>query len=684
MRNSEDINNNSVEYMMNSEYNSEEYIKLNIKRQEKKYSWSTVFAWLYLHTIGEILPKEWNRWAEDILNPYEVTSSKGSEEPQDTKQTLVTEEESQDLKPKAELQRLEKEKEALAYTLAEQEKILNQLTKELEKSKEDLQSSKKEREELSSKHDELSKQLIEIKDELTLKEIEFKALQDASDETAKEYDQEKLRLSEQINKLESQSAMLTEELSTVKNQAEEMKTILSEKEIEWQKILKDKDQITKELDNAKKGSREVIELMKKKLEKAKKDEKKEKLRKRIAELEQQLQDQKNQLDRQIAELTNAEVDSETCNEELKKKVNELQNKNTQLENSQKEAKEDLKQWKGQVEELNSQLKEKIAELINAKTELKNKEEALVNKNQVLEQQLQDQKNQLDRQIAKLTNAKTESDARNEELKKKVNELQNQKTLLENAQKQAKENLKQVTEASKKTINQLKVSNKVEEDINAKIEKLGNDIQKLENKLRSVNTSNAGLTEENSNLKGTLVNLQSENDALKKELAQREEQLNKADIISITSVQTNTSRSSTNSKKSNNPLIFLVDGLKGRHDFKGEMSNLNNKIKKNFPEFAQQHFCHQVAELFFHKLKEHSQDSKTFSCESIVIEKGTSILTKARANDKKVKDFCNNHAPRIANAIWEKLVKHGIIEPGTSMTNTNLSRRTSIASQQSVR
>ncbi len=48
--------------------------EINIKRKEKKYSWSTVFAWLYLKTIGRILPKRWNRWAENILY-YDKTTA---------------------------------------------------------------------------------------------------------------------------------------------------------------------------------------------------------------------------------------------------------------------------------------------------------------------------------------------------------------------------------------------------------------------------------------------------------------------------------------------------------------------------------------------------------------------------------------------------------------------------------
>ncbi|HCE59596.1 MAG TPA: hypothetical protein DEQ74_02070, partial [Wolbachia sp.] len=49
--------------------------KIGSEKKEKKLSWSIVFAWLYLHTFGKILPKKWNKWAENIVEPYEVTNS---------------------------------------------------------------------------------------------------------------------------------------------------------------------------------------------------------------------------------------------------------------------------------------------------------------------------------------------------------------------------------------------------------------------------------------------------------------------------------------------------------------------------------------------------------------------------------------------------------------------------------
>ncbi|KAB2977672.1 MULTISPECIES: hypothetical protein [unclassified Wolbachia] len=46
--------------------------EINVKQ---KYSWSTVFAWLYLKTVGRILPKKWNKWAENILYYDKATGS---------------------------------------------------------------------------------------------------------------------------------------------------------------------------------------------------------------------------------------------------------------------------------------------------------------------------------------------------------------------------------------------------------------------------------------------------------------------------------------------------------------------------------------------------------------------------------------------------------------------------------
>ncbi len=65
--------------------------EINVKQ---KYSWSTVFAWLFLKTIGRILPKKWNKWAENILY-YNTTT--GSDE---THSDKTTDESAQiDLKP---------------------------------------------------------------------------------------------------------------------------------------------------------------------------------------------------------------------------------------------------------------------------------------------------------------------------------------------------------------------------------------------------------------------------------------------------------------------------------------------------------------------------------------------------------------------------------------------------------
>ncbi|MDM8334967.1 hypothetical protein [Wolbachia pipientis] len=51
--------------------------KNDVKKEERKYSWFTVFAWLYLKTIGRMLLKRWNKWAENILYYYKVTRNSG-------------------------------------------------------------------------------------------------------------------------------------------------------------------------------------------------------------------------------------------------------------------------------------------------------------------------------------------------------------------------------------------------------------------------------------------------------------------------------------------------------------------------------------------------------------------------------------------------------------------------------
>ncbi|WP_265025042.1 hypothetical protein [Wolbachia endosymbiont (group B) of Pammene fasciana] len=48
--------------------NANNKVNYEPKQKEKKYSLSTVLAWLYLKTIGRMLPEKWNQWAKSILH----------------------------------------------------------------------------------------------------------------------------------------------------------------------------------------------------------------------------------------------------------------------------------------------------------------------------------------------------------------------------------------------------------------------------------------------------------------------------------------------------------------------------------------------------------------------------------------------------------------------------------------
>ncbi|MGL9719128.1 MAG: hypothetical protein ACR5K9_11265 [Wolbachia sp.] len=83
--------------------------EIDVKKEERKHSWSTVFAWLYLKTIGRILPKRWNRWAENILY-YDKTTA-NNEVQTDAFKTL-DESVQVDLKPEV----VEKESQSVAIS----------------------------------------------------------------------------------------------------------------------------------------------------------------------------------------------------------------------------------------------------------------------------------------------------------------------------------------------------------------------------------------------------------------------------------------------------------------------------------------------------------------------------------------------------------------------------------------
>lgn len=63
--------------------------KIGNEKNEKKLSWSIVFAWLYLNTFGKILPKKWNKWAKNIVEPYEVINSNDVTEPGGDKDVIL-------------------------------------------------------------------------------------------------------------------------------------------------------------------------------------------------------------------------------------------------------------------------------------------------------------------------------------------------------------------------------------------------------------------------------------------------------------------------------------------------------------------------------------------------------------------------------------------------------------------
>ncbi|WP_353273253.1 hypothetical protein [Wolbachia endosymbiont (group A) of Nomada ferruginata] len=135
---------------------------------KQKYSWSTVFAWLYLKTIGRILPKKWNKWAENILYCDKTTESNEIR----TDDLKTTDESAQiDLKPEVAV------KESQSEVMSEDEGIQTEVSDEF--IDEDYDSM----EEVSTEEDEeLQKQLEDVSQELELERSQNVLLKEENEE----------------------------------------------------------------------------------------------------------------------------------------------------------------------------------------------------------------------------------------------------------------------------------------------------------------------------------------------------------------------------------------------------------------------------------------------------------------------------------------------------------------------
>ncbi|WP_264683332.1 MULTISPECIES: coiled-coil domain-containing protein [unclassified Wolbachia] len=219
----------------------------SIKRKEKKYSLSTVLAWLYLKTIGRILPGRWNQWAENILYYNKIIADNGvqiddllnsNREKELTEQVKSLEEEKINETVKKENKSLRAQNTELESEVSklkkESDTQIKQLESQLEEKQAELEQAKKKNTEVEHLTRELESTQQQLEQEKTnLNTIEKK----------------KQDLESEINELKEQAKGKDAEVENLKQQLEKEKTNLNtiekeKKELEGEvKELKEKLQI---------------------------------------------------------------------------------------------------------------------------------------------------------------------------------------------------------------------------------------------------------------------------------------------------------------------------------------------------------------------------------------------------------------------------------------------------------
>ncbi|WP_017532629.1 coiled-coil domain-containing protein [Wolbachia endosymbiont of Diaphorina citri] len=436
----------------------------SIKQKEKKYSLSTVLAWLYLKTIGRILPRRWNKWAENILH-YNIADNgvqtddllnsdrekelkdeikrleeklkEGSkkEENQSNLNQELTKKEKEITELKEQVKLLEEEKEGKISSLTELNKVLEQEKKEMD-------------DENNAQQRTISNQDKRIKEQDTL----ITSLTDKNkdiNETVKE-DNESLRaqntdLESEINELKEKAKKKNTEVENLKQQLEQNKSDSSNKLSAAKKEKKElENEVTKLQEQAKEKGAEV-ENLKQQLEKEK-DELKDSIsklntaEKNKKDLEGEVKELKEKL--QILEKNSAEIEKQKADLEGKLKSSQEENKKLQ---EQVQTLEKGKEWESagiddslkqtsakkekQIEQLQEerkqaeyQAKADITKLQEEKRGLLVKIDSLKENLSVAQEQLQKQLKLNNQELLELKKEKRNVDTKLEDMDKKTKEV----------------------------------------------------------------------------------------------------------------------------------------------------------------------------------------------------------------------------------------------------------------------
>ncbi|EEB55876.1 hypothetical protein C1A_898 [Wolbachia endosymbiont of Culex quinquefasciatus JHB] len=539
-----------------------------------------MLAWLYLKTIGRMLPEKWNQWAKSILH-YNIADNvvqtddllnsnrekelkdenerlkeklkEGSkkEENQSNLNQELTKKEKEITKLKEQVKSLGEEKEIFAKFFAAQAQQIEDLELENEELKSKLAGLKKNYSELVKIAQKRGEEfLAQFKE----KSEEILHLQKELIECSKEFANKIETLSADIEEKDGKIVSFTKFNEVLEQEKKEMEN----KNNAQQQTIFTKDQKIKEQDdliNSFRENKDINQTVKKenKSLRAQNTELKSKFSKLNNESDTKIKELKNQLEEKQAELEQAkEKDAEV--ENLKQ---QLEKEKTNLNTIEKEKKE-LESEVDKLQEKSQKLEESNVEIKKQKADLEGKLKSSQEENKKLQEQVQTLEKGKEWESAGIDDSLKQTSAKKE---KQIEQLQEER---KQAEYQAKADITKPQEEKRGLL--VKIDS-LKENLSVAQEQLQKQL-KLNNQ--------------------ELLELKKEKRNVDTKLEDMDKKTKEVDAISIASTTKKTLFHSMKSSFSNGSYdLFSNKKLK---EF---LSHKNRELKKGFPELEGKHFCHNV-------------------------------------------------------------------------------------------
>ncbi|WP_250296836.1 coiled-coil domain-containing protein [Wolbachia endosymbiont of Oedothorax gibbosus] len=569
----------------------------NIKQKEKKYSWSTVFSWLYLKTIGRILPKKWNKWAENILYYNKAT---GSDEIRTDK---TTDESAQiDLKPEVTV------KESQSEIVSEDEKVqtnkdeatfqdTTMQTECVETTDKNIGADlKPEVAEKGSQSEVISKNETTFQD--TTMQTECVETTDKNIGADLESEKEKA-LEDKNEELKEQLEDVSQALKAFIRLCDDQAQQIADLQLGDDFLEEENKELRSKLAELERNYRELAEVAKKRGEEflAKLEEKSKeilKLNKELIERSTEFANKTEKLsvdaEEKDTKISNLMRLNEGLDEDKKKMEAEVENLKKQLQSAQ-ESKQQLEEGKIDLEGKLKDLSSQLSTVVSEKKDLENKVARLQEQVRTLEESKEWELAGIDDSLKKvfldvIGMLEKELLINNQEQQlqgKKVDLIEGLKAELKKESDEALQEAREKIAEQEKLIEQLQKEQQQAEKTD--IKKLQKEKENMEEQLKIL-TQQLLNNQEQQNLEKELKNVDKRLEDIDEKTKEQTE-AKAPDTVS-------TAKSTTGSMKSTQSNVSKVfSKLFGNQNLNNFLSRKNEELKKGFPEFKEKHFCHNV-------------------------------------------------------------------------------------------